>query len=45
MSEKIGDKQSDKDAISYLDSSFDYVVKNPGISNENELVKKAFVLS
>lgn len=32
----------DKDAISYLDSSFDYVVKNPGISNENELVKKAF---
>ncbi len=31
----------DKQAINYLDESFDYVVKNPGISNENELIKKA----
>ena len=40
--EKLGVKvHIDKDALPYLDSSFDYVVKNPGISNENELVKKA----
>ena len=31
----------DEDSSKYLDDSFDYVVKNPGISNENELVKKA----
>ena len=40
--EKLGVKvYITKDALQYLDSSFDYVVKNPGISNENELVKKA----
>lgn len=31
----------DEDSSKYLDDTFDYVVKNPGISNENELVKKA----
>ncbi len=31
----------DEDASKYLDETFDYVIKNPGISNENELVKKA----
>ena len=40
--EKLGVKvYITKDALPYLDSSFDYVVKNPGISNENGLVKKA----
>lgn len=31
----------DEDASKYLDETFDYVIKNPGISNEHELVKKA----
>ena len=31
----------DEDASKYLDKTFDYVIKNPGISNEHELVKKA----
>lgn len=31
----------DENQIKYLDNSFDYVIKNPGISNENELVKYA----
>ena len=31
----------DEDASKYLDEKFDYVIKNPGISNEHELVKKA----
>lgn len=31
----------DEESSKYLDKSFDYVIKNPGISNENELIKKA----
>lgn len=35
----------DEASSKYLDSSFDFVIKNPGISNENELIKKAYNLN
>lgn len=35
----------DEDSDKYLDETFDYVIKNPGISNENKLIKKAIKLN